>query len=110
MICIELRNNSVSEYVRTLWKKTITEKDAQVTDFIPWFSQCLLHIVVTSSVKDCTQSLSSDPMIKLEYHGFLPFHKCSLCEESPQVGASHPYKIDHKNHKSNGGNTNSHKN
>jgi hypothetical protein len=24
------------------------------------------------SVKDCTQSLSSDPMIKLEYHGFIP--------------------------------------
>jgi hypothetical protein len=24
------------------------------------------------SVKDCTQSLSSDPIIKLEYHDFLP--------------------------------------
>jgi hypothetical protein len=34
MICIELRNNSASEYVRTLWKKTFTEKDAQVTQ---WF-------------------------------------------------------------------------
>jgi hypothetical protein len=31
MICIELRNNSASEYMTTLWKKTITEKDAQVT-------------------------------------------------------------------------------
>jgi hypothetical protein len=27
-----------------------------------------------------------------------------FCEESPQVGASHPYNIDHnKNHKSKGG-------
>jgi hypothetical protein len=34
MICIELRNNSASEYMTTLWKKTITEKDAQVTQ---WF-------------------------------------------------------------------------
>jgi hypothetical protein len=50
------------------------------------------------SVKDCTQSLSSDSTIKLEYHGFLPILKYSICEESPQVGFSHPYKIDHKNH------------
>jgi hypothetical protein len=27
------------------------------------------------SVKDCAQSLSSDPKIKLEYHDFLPFLK-----------------------------------
>jgi hypothetical protein len=47
-------------------------------------------------VKGCNQPLSSDPKIKLEYHGFLPFLKYSLCEESPQVGVSHPYKIDHK--------------
>jgi hypothetical protein len=26
---------------------------------------------------------------------FVPFLKYSLCEESPQVGAYHPYKIDH---------------
>jgi hypothetical protein len=48
------------------------------------------------SIKDCTQSLSSHPKIKLKYHDFLPFLKYSLCEESPQVGVSHPYKIDHK--------------
>ena len=30
-MCVELRNNSASEYMRTLWKKTITENDAQVT-------------------------------------------------------------------------------
>jgi hypothetical protein len=35
------------------------------------------------SVKGCTQPLSSDPKIKLEYHDFLPYTKFSLCEESP---------------------------
>jgi hypothetical protein len=44
---------------------------------------------------------SNDP---LEYHSFLPYNICSLCEESPQVGVSHPYKIGlNENHKSNGG-------
>jgi hypothetical protein len=46
----------------------------------------------------------------LEYHGFLPYSRCSLCEESPQVGSSHPYNIDHnENHKSKGGNRNTRK-
>jgi hypothetical protein len=62
------------------------------------------------SVKDHTQSLSSNPTIKFEYHSFLPFLKCSLCEESLQLGASHPYNIDHKYRKSKGGNKNIHKN
>jgi hypothetical protein len=61
-------------------------------------------------VKDYTQSLSSDPMITLEYHDFLPFINCSLCEESAQIGVSHLYKIDHKSLKSKGGNRNTHKN
>jgi hypothetical protein len=83
--------------VRTLWKKAIT------------IERCIRDMVILSrgstnaystlwwppSVKDCNQSLSSDPKIKLEYHGFHPFLKYSLCEESPQVGVSHPYKIDH---------------
>jgi hypothetical protein len=44
---------------------------------------------------------SNDP---LKYHNFLPFSRCSLCEESPQVRVSHPYKIDlNENHKSKGG-------
>jgi hypothetical protein len=37
-------------------------------------------------------------------HGFLPYSQCFPCEESPQVGVSHPYKVDHnENHKSKGG-------
>jgi hypothetical protein len=35
---------------------------------------------------------SNDP---LEYHGSLYLEFIPHCEESPQVGASHPYKIDH---------------
>jgi hypothetical protein len=40
-------------------------------DFIPWFGQCLLHVVVTLSVKGCTQPLSCDPKIKLTTIFFL---------------------------------------
>jgi hypothetical protein len=35
---------------------------------------------------------------------FLPYISFSVCEESPQVGASHPYKVDHNTkHKIKGG-------
>jgi hypothetical protein len=57
-------------------------------DFIPWFGQCLLHVVVTSFGQGLHSTLSSDPKIKLEYHNFLPYIKFSLCEKSPQVGVS----------------------
>jgi hypothetical protein len=40
----------------------------------------------------CTQPLSSDPMINLNTTVF-PFRSFLVCEESPQVGASHPYKV-----------------
>jgi hypothetical protein len=43
----------------------------------------------------CTQPLSSDPKINLNTTTFLPYI-FPVCEESPQVGASRPYKIDHK--------------
>jgi hypothetical protein len=46
-------------------------------DFISWFDQCLLQVVVTSQV-NCTQPLSSDLEIKLEYHSFLPYIKSPL--------------------------------
>jgi hypothetical protein len=52
----------------------------------------------------CTQPLSSDPMIYLNTTVLFLIADVSLCEESPQVGASHPYNIDHnENHKSKGG-------
>jgi hypothetical protein len=44
----------------------------------------------------CTQPLSSDLMINLNTMTFLPYIPFPVCEESPQVGASFPYKTDHK--------------
>jgi hypothetical protein len=35
--------------------------------------------------KGCTQPLSSDPKIKLECYGYLPYITNPVCEESPQV-------------------------
>jgi hypothetical protein len=39
-ICIELRNNSASEYMRTLWKKNNHTKEMHKRhdDFILWFA------------------------------------------------------------------------
>jgi hypothetical protein len=52
--------------------------DKRHSDFIPWFGQCLLHVVVTSFGEGCTQPLSSDPKIKLEYLYCLPYIKYRL--------------------------------
>jgi hypothetical protein len=52
--------------------------DNRHNDFIMWFDQCLLHIVVTSFGQGFTQPLSNDPNIKPEYHGFLPYIKFRL--------------------------------
>jgi hypothetical protein len=46
--------------------------------------------------KGCTQPLSSDPMINLNTTVFYLLSILPICEESPQVGASRPYNIDHK--------------
>jgi hypothetical protein len=43
----------------------------------------------------CTQPLSSDPIINLNTTVFFLI-SYPVCEESPQVGASRTYKIDHK--------------
>jgi hypothetical protein len=40
------------------------------------------------SFKGYTQPLSSDPKIKIEYHGILPYIN-PVCEESPHIGVSH---------------------
>jgi hypothetical protein len=83
--------------VRTLRKKSITMKSGTRDTVI--LSRGSTNAYSTlwwpPSVKDCTQSLSSDLMINLEYHGFLSLTDVSLCEISPQVGASHPYNFDH---------------
>jgi hypothetical protein len=78
--------------------------------FITWFGQ-VEHLATSTLWRPNGRGLHSTPFKwsndPLEYHGFLPYIRCSLCEESPQVGASHPYNFDHnENHKSKGGNRN----
>jgi hypothetical protein len=46
--------------------------------------------------ESCTQPLSSDPMINLNTTVFSLLSILPVCEGSPQVGASRPYNIDHK--------------
>jgi hypothetical protein len=75
--------------------------------FIPWFGQ-VEHLPTSMLWHPNGQGLHSTPFKRstdpLEYHSFLPYSICSLCEEFPQVGISHPYKIDlNENHKSKGG-------
>jgi hypothetical protein len=43
----------------------------------------------------CTQPLWSDPMINLNTMVFSFYSSLHVCEESPQVGASRPYNVDH---------------
>jgi hypothetical protein len=70
--------------------KTITEKaNTRDTRFYPVVrpsNTCLLPHCGVPMDEGCTQPLSSDPMINLN----------TICEESPQVGASRPYNKDHK--------------
>jgi hypothetical protein len=56
---------------------------------------CLLPRCGVPMDEGCTQPLSSDPMINLNTTIF-PFFFSPICEESPQLGASHPYNDDHK--------------
>jgi hypothetical protein len=56
---------------------------------------CLLPRCGVPMDEGCTQPLSSDPMIDLNTTVFF-FRVFPVCEESPQVGASRPYNIDHK--------------
>jgi hypothetical protein len=85
---------------RSLANKTITEEQhKRHTIFIPWFGQVTLdyfHVVASQLDEGCTQPLSSDPMINLNTTVFSLLSILPICEESPQVGASRPYNIDHK--------------
>jgi hypothetical protein len=75
--------------------------------FILWFGQ-VEHLPTSTLWRPNGWGLHSTPFKQsndlLEDHDFLPYSRCSLCEESPQVGVSHPYNIDlNENHKSKGG-------
>jgi hypothetical protein len=69
--------------------KTITEKaitrDKRFYPVVRPSNTCLLPRCGFLMDEGCTQPLSSDPMIN-----FLPYSFFPVCEESPQVGASHP--------------------
>jgi hypothetical protein len=86
----------------------ITADDTSIC--IPWFGQVELPCCGVPMDEGCTQSLSNNPMNHLNTTVLFLIADVSLCEESPQVGASHPYNIDHnENHKSKGGNRNTRK-
>jgi hypothetical protein len=75
--------------------------------FISWFGQ-VEHLPTSTLWHPNGQGLHSTPFKRsndpLECHSYLPYSRCSLCEESPQVGVSHPYNIDlNEKHKSKGG-------
>jgi hypothetical protein len=57
---------------------------------------CLLPRCGVPMDEGCTEPLSSDPMINLNTTVFSFQSILPVCEESPQVGASRPYNIDHK--------------
>jgi hypothetical protein len=74
-------------------------KSTQETrDFYPVVrpsNTCLLPRCGVPMDEGCTQPLSSDPMINLNTTAFF-LSLSPVCEESPQLGASHPYNDDHK--------------
>jgi hypothetical protein len=53
---------------------------------------CLLPRCGVPMDEGCTQPFSNDPMINLNTTVF-PLRSFPVCEESPQVGASRPYKV-----------------
>jgi hypothetical protein len=53
---------------------------------------CLLPRCGVLMDEGCTQPLSSDPMVNLNTTVF-SLRSFPVCEESPQVGASRPYKV-----------------
>jgi hypothetical protein len=81
-------NRSRENYIR------IKTSDTMI--FITWFGQ-VEHLPSprcgVPMDEGCTQQLSSDPKINLNTT-VLFISSLSLCEESPQVGVSHTYKID----------------
>ena len=55
------------------------------------YNTCLLPRCGVLMDEGCTQPLSSEPMINLNTTVFFFLISFPVCEESPQVGVSHPY-------------------
>jgi hypothetical protein len=75
--------------------KEINTRDTRFYPVVRPSNNCLLPRGGVPMDEGCTQPLSSDPMINLNTTVFF-LVSFPVCEESPQVGASRPYKIDHK--------------
>jgi hypothetical protein len=74
------------------------ESTQETRDFYPVVrpsNTCLLPRCGVPMDEGCTQPLSSDPMINLNTTTFF-LSLSSVCDESPQLGASRPYNDDHK--------------
>jgi hypothetical protein len=79
--------------------KIITEKaitrDTRFYPVVRPSNTCLLPRCGVPMDEGCTQPLPSDPMINLNTTVF-SFSVFPVCKESPQLGVSRPYNIDHK--------------
>jgi hypothetical protein len=88
-------------YEASSWEHKQSQRRAthETRDFYPVVqpsSTCLLSCCSVPMDEGCTQPLSSDSMINLNTTVFYLLSILLVCEESPQVGASRPYSIDHK--------------
>jgi hypothetical protein len=79
--------------------QVITEKQSQETCELSRgsakYNTCLLPRCGVPMDEDCTQPLSSDPMINLNTTVFLFLISFPVHDESPQVGVSRPYNKDY---------------
>jgi hypothetical protein len=87
-------------YSENSWEETNhkEKRHKRHGDFISWFGQ-VKHLPTSMLWRPNGRGWYSTPFKwfndPLEYHDFLPYTCFPVCEESPQVGASHPYKVDH---------------
>jgi hypothetical protein len=81
------------------WNQSHRKATQETRSFYPMVrpsNTCLLPRCGVPMDKGCTQPLSSDPMIDLNTMVFSFLSILPVCEESPQVGVSRPYNVDHK--------------
>jgi hypothetical protein len=79
--------------VRTKQSQEATHEKRDFYPVVRPSNTCLLPRCGVPVDEGCTQPLSSDPMINLNTTMFLSLSTLPVCEESPQVGASRPYKV-----------------
>jgi hypothetical protein len=71
--------------------REINTRDTRFYPMVRPSNTCLLPRCGVPMDEGCTQPLSSDPMINLNTMLFFFLRLSPVCEESPQLGASHPY-------------------